>query len=191
MFIINHGISFPCMFCELKETKSPSTDFHFCFLFTKSISIQDLPNYAQQTVPIFSLPQEWLWCESWCGNATKSKAKTIDLCNNPMTKEPKLQVNMNFWASCYKPSTTWTMVMITDLCPINLFIFLIFSKGARRIVAEWPDLDFEARSFTAKILGEEVDTQERVVSPIETQSSVSDSESEDKSELWIRFSISI
>ncbi|CAM8984047.1 unnamed protein product [Rhodiola kirilowii] len=52
---------------------------------------QDLPNYAQHTVHIFSLPQEWLWCESWCGNATKSKAKTIDLCNNPMTKEPKLQ----------------------------------------------------------------------------------------------------
>ncbi|KAI4342257.1 hypothetical protein MLD38_026900 [Melastoma candidum] len=52
---------------------------------------QDLPNYAQHTVPIFSLPQEWLWCESWCGTATKSKAKTIDLCNNPMTKEPKLQ----------------------------------------------------------------------------------------------------
>ncbi|RDX75646.1 UDP-glucose:glycoprotein glucosyltransferase, partial [Mucuna pruriens] len=52
---------------------------------------QDLPNYAQHVVPIFSLPQEWLWCESWCGNATKTKAKTIDLCNNPMTKEPKLQ----------------------------------------------------------------------------------------------------
>ncbi|KAI5067704.1 hypothetical protein GOP47_0018232 [Adiantum capillus-veneris] len=52
---------------------------------------QDLPNYAQHQVPIFSLPQEWLWCESWCGNATKGKAKTIDLCNNPMTKEPKLQ----------------------------------------------------------------------------------------------------
>ncbi|CAI5474862.1 unnamed protein product [Closterium sp. Yama58-4] len=52
---------------------------------------QDLPNYAQHTVPIFSLPQEWLWCESWCGNATKARAKTIDLCNNPMTKEPKLQ----------------------------------------------------------------------------------------------------
>ncbi|MQL92030.1 hypothetical protein Taro_024649, partial [Colocasia esculenta] len=57
----------------------------------KAISYQDLPNYAQHTVPIFSLPQEWLWCESWCGNSTKSKAKTIDLCNNPMTKEPKLQ----------------------------------------------------------------------------------------------------
>jgi len=52
---------------------------------------QDLPNYAQHKVPIFSLPREWLWCESWCGNKTKAAAKTIDLCNNPMTKEPKLQ----------------------------------------------------------------------------------------------------
>eukprot|EP00850_Spirogloea_muscicola_P001842 SM000007S20802 [mRNA] locus=s7:271985:281468:- [translate_table: standard] len=52
---------------------------------------QDLPNYAQHVVPIHSLPQEWLWCESWCGNETKSTAKTIDLCNNPMTKEPKLE----------------------------------------------------------------------------------------------------
>ena len=52
---------------------------------------QDLPNYAQHQVPIFSLPQNWLWCESWCGNQTKSSAKTIDLCNNPMTKEPKLK----------------------------------------------------------------------------------------------------
>lgn len=70
---------------------------------------QDLPNYAQGAVPIFSLPQEWLWCESWCGNATKPAAKTIDLCNNPMTKEPKLE-------------------------------------GARRIVAEWVELDEEARA---------------------------------------------
>lgn len=85
---------------------------------------QDLPNYAQHMVPIFSLPQEWLWCESWCGNATKTRAKTIDLCNNPMTKEPKLQ-------------------------------------GARRIVAEWPDLDLEARHFTAKILGEDIEPQEQ------------------------------
>ncbi|KAI3445630.1 hypothetical protein Pfo_002295 [Paulownia fortunei] len=85
---------------------------------------QDLPNYAQHMVPIFSLPQEWLWCESWCGNATKSNAKTIDLCNNPMTKEPKLQ-------------------------------------GAKRIVAEWPDLDLEARRFTAKILGENIEPKSK------------------------------
>ncbi|KAH7387951.1 hypothetical protein KP509_16G050200 [Ceratopteris richardii] len=86
---------------------------------------QDLPNYAQHQVPIFSLPQEWLWCESWCGNATKARAKTIDLCNNPMTKEPKLQ-------------------------------------GARRIVAEWPALDEEARSFTSRVLGEGEQPMDRV-----------------------------
>ncbi|KAJ8499810.1 hypothetical protein OPV22_010362 [Ensete ventricosum] len=60
----------------------------FLFIFLVSgpaCYLQDLPNYAHHTVPIFSLPQEWLWC----GNATM--AKTIDLCNNPMTKEPKLQ----------------------------------------------------------------------------------------------------
>jgi hypothetical protein len=65
-----------------------------CNAYLEHINIQDLPNYAQHTVPIFSLPQEWLWCESWCGNATKARAKTIDLCNNPMTKEPKLQVKL-------------------------------------------------------------------------------------------------
>uniref|UniRef100_M4CIA0 Glucosyltransferase 24 catalytic domain-containing protein n=1 Tax=Brassica campestris TaxID=3711 RepID=M4CIA0_BRACM len=75
----------------------------------------DLPNYAQHTVPIFSLPQEWLRCESWCGNPTKSKARTI--------QNPKLQ-------------------------------------GARRIVTEWPDLDLEARKFTAKILGEDMELKE-------------------------------
>jgi len=52
---------------------------------------QDLPNYLQRTVRIHSLPEEWLWCESWCGNASKAAAKTIDLCNNPRTKEPKLE----------------------------------------------------------------------------------------------------
>ncbi|GMH06742.1 hypothetical protein Nepgr_008582 [Nepenthes gracilis] len=111
---------------------------------------QDLPNYAQHTVPIFSLPQEWLWCESWCGNSTKSKAKTIDLCNNPMTKEPKLQ-------------------------------------GARRIVAEWSDIDLEARRFTAKILGEEMDEPEPAPSSSQPSNLVkdesSDVDSESKAEL--------
>ena len=70
---------------------------------------QDLPNYAQHSVQIHSLPQEWLWCETWCSNETKQLAKTIDLCNNPMTKEPKLD-------------------------------------QARRIVAEWVELDDAVRA---------------------------------------------
>ena len=53
---------------------------------------QDLPNYAQHQVPIHSLPQEWLWCETWCSDASKTAAKTIDLCNNPLHKEPKLDM---------------------------------------------------------------------------------------------------
>ncbi|XP_073216217.1 UDP-glucose:glycoprotein glucosyltransferase 1 isoform X2 [Lepidochelys kempii] len=52
---------------------------------------QDLPNNMIHQVPIKSLPQEWLWCETWCDDSSKKRAKTIDLCNNPMTKEPKLQ----------------------------------------------------------------------------------------------------
>jgi UDP-glucose:glycoprotein glucosyltransferase len=51
---------------------------------------QDLPNYAQTQIPIFSLPQNWLWCETWCSDETLKDAKTIDLCNNPLTKKPKL-----------------------------------------------------------------------------------------------------
>lgn len=52
---------------------------------------QDLPNHMQVALPIHSLPQEWLWCETWCDDASLKTAKTIDLCNNPLTKEPKLE----------------------------------------------------------------------------------------------------
>jgi UDP-glucose:glycoprotein glucosyltransferase len=51
---------------------------------------QDLPNNMQTILPIHSLPQEWLWCETWCSDESLKDAKTIDLCNNPETKEPKL-----------------------------------------------------------------------------------------------------
>jgi UDP-glucose:glycoprotein glucosyltransferase len=74
---------------------------------------QDLINSAQHTVTIATLPQEWLWCETWNGAEGRAQAKTIDLCNNPRTREPKLQ-------------------------------------SARRIVAEWPDLNREAAEFTAR-----------------------------------------
>ncbi|EGC42348.1 UDP-glucose:glycoprotein glucosyltransferase [Histoplasma capsulatum var. duboisii H88] len=51
---------------------------------------QDLPNNMQRMLPIKSLPQDWLWCETWCSDESLATAKTIDLCNNPLTKEPKL-----------------------------------------------------------------------------------------------------
>jgi UDP-glucose:glycoprotein glucosyltransferase len=53
---------------------------------------QDIPNLLQSRgVRIFSLPQEWLWCGSWCSDETMEKAKTIDMCNNPRTKIGKLE----------------------------------------------------------------------------------------------------
>ncbi|XP_052863855.1 UDP-glucose:glycoprotein glucosyltransferase [Anopheles cruzii] len=51
---------------------------------------QDLPNNMIHQVAVKSLPQEWLWCETWCSSETLQYAKTIDLCNNPLTKEAKL-----------------------------------------------------------------------------------------------------
>lgn len=51
---------------------------------------QDLPNNMIHQVAIKSLPQEWLWCQTWCSEDTFASAKTIDLCNNPQTKEAKL-----------------------------------------------------------------------------------------------------
>ena len=40
---------------------------------------QDLPNNMIHEIPIFSLPQEWLWCETWCSDESLKRAKTIDL----------------------------------------------------------------------------------------------------------------
>lgn len=51
---------------------------------------QDLPNNMIHQVMIKSLPQDWLWCETWCSSESLKTAKTIDLCNNPQTKEAKL-----------------------------------------------------------------------------------------------------
>lgn len=53
---------------------------------------QDLPNYAQHQVPIYSLPPQWLWCGSWCSQESKAEARTIDLCNDPLKKTPKLDM---------------------------------------------------------------------------------------------------
>ncbi|KAL0221852.1 hypothetical protein RCL1_001706 [Eukaryota sp. TZLM3-RCL] len=54
---------------------------------------QDLLNVVngEGSINIFSLPRNTLWCESWCSDSSKSKAKVIDLCNNPATKEDKIE----------------------------------------------------------------------------------------------------
>lgn len=64
---------------------------------------QDLPNNMQNEVPIFSLPQEWLWCETWCGDEGLAKAKTIDLvsslwCYSPTV--PPFFLSMPMTSTC-------------------------------------------------------------------------------------------
>lgn len=46
---------------------------------------QDLPNNMIHQVAIKSLPQEWLYCETWCSSDEKAQAKTIDLVSEPQT----------------------------------------------------------------------------------------------------------
>ena len=60
-------------------------------------------------VPIFSLPQEWLWCESWCSDSSKKQAKTIDLCNNPQVPHmhitrypPKKKTDSSSYAHAFR-----------------------------------------------------------------------------------------
>uniref|UniRef100_A0A2N9IPU0 Uncharacterized protein n=1 Tax=Fagus sylvatica TaxID=28930 RepID=A0A2N9IPU0_FAGSY len=55
--------------------------------------------------------------------------------------------------------------------------------GARRIVSEWPELDFEARGFTAKILGDEVELQEPSSNQSQISTGSSEVDSESKAEL--------
>src|SRR6202035_4996590 len=38
---------------------------------------QDLPNHMQPMIPIKSLPQDWLWCETWCADDALATARTI------------------------------------------------------------------------------------------------------------------
>lgn len=52
---------------------------------------QDLPNNMQRLIPIHTLEQDWLWCETWCSDESKSLAKMIDLCSDPFRKESKLE----------------------------------------------------------------------------------------------------
>jgi UDP-glucose:glycoprotein glucosyltransferase len=39
---------------------------------------QDLPNSMQRQIPIFTLDQDWLWCQTWCSDESLTTAKTSE-----------------------------------------------------------------------------------------------------------------
>ena len=61
----------------------------------------------------------------------------------------------------------------------------LYVQGARRILSEWVDLDQEARQFTAKVLGEELDPVESTPPSPKSESVKNDEEidMESKAEL--------
>ena len=99
---------------------------------------QDLPNYAQHQIPIYSLPQEWLWCETWCSLESKPAAKTIDMCNNPQTKTPKVRHRCSRALKLGPNPISW----IVHLCPpllASVFVDIIIRS----------DVEFAARECEA------------------------------------------
>ena len=101
---------------------------------------QDLPNNMIHQVPIKSLPQEWLWCETWCSKESLKDAKSIDLCNNPLTKVMKI--------------LTMMILMMMMIQEPKL-------SAARRIVAEWTDYDEEMSRLGELIKKEDTERREK------------------------------
>ena len=110
---------------------------------------QDLPNNMQAALPIHSLPQEWLWCETWCSDESLREARTIDLCNNPETKEPKL-------ARARRQVPEWTEYdeEIAALFRRAKAERAAARQGAEESVNVQEDLDFEAAKKEGKIKDE-------------------------------------
>ena len=65
--------------------------------------MQDLPNNMMHSVTIKSLPQEWLWCETWCDDASKQYAKTIDLVSLPHVFRLFFFLIYHIWNSASPP----------------------------------------------------------------------------------------
>jgi UDP-glucose:glycoprotein glucosyltransferase len=51
---------------------------------------RDLANYPQDVISIYSLPQDGLWCETWCRDESFLFASTWGLCEYPLTLRRKL-----------------------------------------------------------------------------------------------------
>ena len=85
----------------------------------------------QDSLPIYSLPQDWLWCGSWCSDASQKRARTIDLCNNPRTLEHKLDYAQRAIPVCYFLSFFF-FIPFYSLFHSSLLSFLFLSLSLTR-----------------------------------------------------------
>ncbi|KAI1175297.1 UDP-glucose:glycoprotein glucosyltransferase [Nemania sp. FL0916] len=100
---------------------------------------QDLPNHMQFVIPIHSLPQEWLWCETWCSDESHKEARTIDLCNNPQTKEPKLD-------RARRQVPEWT-VYDDEIAALDRRRKGLGLDGSQKVVGGGEDINTKSRRF--------------------------------------------
>lgn len=83
---------------------------------------QDLPNNMIHMVPIKSLPQEWLWCETWCSLESKEKAKTIDLVSTNENYIVKNEATWNVFVDNTSLCTCWKLKLyFSDLHTMHKF----------------------------------------------------------------------
>jgi UDP-glucose:glycoprotein glucosyltransferase len=54
---------------------------------------QDLPNSMQDQIPIFTLDQDWLWCQTWCSDESLKTAKTSKLYVLPNRRDNQLTLS--------------------------------------------------------------------------------------------------
>ena len=82
---------------------------------------QDLPNNMIHQVAIKSLPQEWLWCETWCSDESKKYAKTIDLVSKrPDHENKKWKQSCADLSSLFLGFNVFTQVLSCHFCSLSL-----------------------------------------------------------------------
>ncbi|CAG0894843.1 unnamed protein product [Darwinula stevensoni] len=133
---------------------------------------QDLPNNMMHSVAIKSLPQEWLWCETWCDDASKQYAKTIDLVSRPhlldnvtivkigdgdeecqIYQEGDLLINDHFTFHYIWWNSGTSDGIISPQCN-NPKTKEAKLTAAMRIIPEWRDYDGEIKALMEKYLKE-------------------------------------
>ncbi|KOB72007.1 Pantothenate kinase 4 [Operophtera brumata] len=93
---------------------------------------QDLPNNMIHQVAIKSLPQEWLWCETWCDEPSKKFAKTIDLEYDAEIKGLQARVRRGLYQAADHEQEAKL-------------------SAAMRIVPKWKEYDAEIKGLQARV----------------------------------------
>lgn len=83
-------------------------------------------------VAIKSLPQDWLWCETWCDDDSKQRAKTIDLVSVCAVVCMPADVNMFQYNNF---SDRWNGTPMAPCCSVCYVLFCLLRLAKYRAVS--------------------------------------------------------